>query len=518
MASSSPCRIRRSTWSRRSLCRRSRSPLLRHLSYQGGQGGSARDWATIKWLGLAGAGLGLLPTPAAALCEAQLAPALETIATAPELQAARLGILLETQTGREIYARDADKFFVPASNVKLMTTAAALHRLGPDYRFRTSVYGNSQAGLQPLVVVGRGDPSFSHADLQALSAQLRSSGITQVSRLLGDNSSFPGSTYNPNWEWEDVQADYGAPVNGLILNGNAFEVVLSPGAVGEPLGVSWAEPALAPPWRIDNQSRTGAMGAGSYLQVFPSWGEPALVVGGQLAADSAVRRWAIANPQPGEYFVQQFAYVLEAAGVAVGTTTVAYGDRLTEGLTELAVVESAPLSELLIPTNQDSDNLYAETLLKALGMAAEPDGLDATTAGVEAIAASLEFLGIPADSFELVDGSGIARQNLATPRALVSTLQVMADHPHGQVYRDSLAVAGVSGTLRNRLGGTVLAGNLRGKTGALAGNVSLTAYLTPPSHEPLIVSIVINHANVHASRLRQLIDQMLEQVAQLERC
>ncbi|PSN18119.1 D-alanyl-D-alanine carboxypeptidase/D-alanyl-D-alanine-endopeptidase [filamentous cyanobacterium CCP5] len=516
MALSSPCRIPRSTWSRRLRCRRFPLPPLVTGVAQPGRSG--RALGILKRLALAAGWVGLLPSSVAALCEAQLGPAMETLATAPELRSARLGILLATEAGRDIYARDADQFFVPASNTKLFTTAAALDRLGPDFRFRTTVYGSGQPGLQPLVVVGGGDPSFSHDDLQALGDQLHVAGISQVSRLIGDDSYFPGSAYNPNWEWEDVQADYGAPVNSLILNGNAFEVVLSPGAAGEPLGVSWAEPTWAPTWAIENHGRTGARGSDSNTQVFRSWGRPALVVQGQLAADHGVDRWEIANPQPADYFVEQLAHTLEQSGIAVGSTTAASDRPPTEGLRALATVESAPLSELLVPTNQDSDNLYAEALLKGLGMATDPDALDATDAGIGAIVASVASLGVPAASFELVDGSGIARQNLATPRALVSVLQVMAHHPQRQVFLDSLAVAGVSGTLRNRLGGTVLAGNLRGKTGALTGNVSLTAYLMPPQSEALVVSILINHANVHASQLRRLIDQMLLQIAQLQGC
>lgn len=485
MALNLRCRIRRFTWSLQLLC----SSL---------------------------AGIVLLPLPAVALCEAELGPALEAIAAAPELQSTRLGILVETQSGLQVYGRDADHFFVPASNVKLLTTAAVLHQLGPNYRIRTSIYGDPQSQSQPLLVVGRGDPSLTHADLTRLATGVQSRGIGQVSRLLGDDSYFPGSGYNPNWEWEDVQAGYGAPVNSLILNGNALDLSVAPQAVGQPLLVSWAQPAIAPPWRIDNYSSTVSAGAATGIHLDRGWGQPALALYGQLAAGSSPRTFSIAVPQPADYFLQQLASVLRQAGVQVGLTAVVTPP--PPGLSELASVESSPLSELLIPTNRDSDNLYAEALLKTLGMTSDPQALDATQAGLDAIAAALNDLGLPPASFELVDGSGIARQNLATPRALVSTLQIMATHPQAQVYLDSLAVAGVSGTLRNRLRGTSLAGNLRGKTGALTGNVSLTGYLKPPGYEPLVVSILINHSDRHANQLRQIIDQMLLQIVQLRRC
>lgn len=461
-------------------------------------------------------GLVLLPTPAIATCKADLGPALEAIAAAPALQSARLGMLVETEGGEEIYSRDADHFFVPASNVKLFTTAAALDVLGPDYRIRTSIYGQPTAADQPLVVVGRGDPSLGLPQLQQLSAQIQPQ-VGRVSRLLGDDSYFPGSPYNANWEWEDVQAGYGAPVNSLILNGNAVDITLTPRQPGQPLGVSWVNPPLAPPWPIENHSRTVAPGSHSGAQIDLLW-QPSLRVRGQLAADSPPKTWSLAIPTPGDYFLQQLAAQLEQIGVAVGPIAVTTTPiPIRQPLAQLAAVESPPLDQLLVIANQDSDNLYAEALLKTLGKHLHPQALDATAAGLDAIATTLARLGVSPDSFELVDGSGIARQNLATPRALVSTLQAMDHHPYRQAYQDSLAVAGVSGTLRNRLRGAP-AVNLRGKSGALTGNVSLSGYLSPPHYEPLIVSILINHSDRHANHLRQLIDQMLVEIAQLRQC
>ncbi|MEM9164936.1 MAG: D-alanyl-D-alanine carboxypeptidase [Cyanobacteria bacterium P01_F01_bin.4] len=159
----------------------------------------------------------LTPQSAAfSMCRAALGDRLDAIATQPNLRRARLGIQVETLSraheNREVvYAKDADHYFVPASNVKLLTTAAALRHLGPDFTIRTSVYGTESNGLTTLYVVGRGDPTFGDKQLNDLAQQLSQRGISQVNNLLAYDGHFPGQTVNPNWEWEDVQAGYGAP-------------------------------------------------------------------------------------------------------------------------------------------------------------------------------------------------------------------------------------------------------------------------------------------------------------------
>jgi D-alanyl-D-alanine carboxypeptidase/D-alanyl-D-alanine-endopeptidase (penicillin-binding protein 4) len=174
------------------------------------------------------------------------------------------------------------------------------------------------------------------------------------------------------------------------------------------------------------------------------------------------------------------------------------------------------LADLLVPTNRDSDNLYAEVLLKTLGVVESgPAPADASRAGAEQVKAALTELGIHAEPLRIADGSGLSRHNLVSPQAFVDTLQAMAVHPQASVFRNSLAVAGESGTLRHRLVDTPLAGRVQGKSGALTGNVSLSGYAQPPNYDPLVFSVVINHSNQHARVLRAKIDEWLLLIAQL---
>ncbi|MDJ0706245.1 MAG: D-alanyl-D-alanine carboxypeptidase/D-alanyl-D-alanine-endopeptidase [Leptolyngbyaceae cyanobacterium MO_188.B28] len=461
---------------------------------------------------------------ASRLCPADLAAEIDEIADQPPLQRGRLGILVETLGATKVdrqtlYARDAERYFIPASNAKLFTTAAALRGLGPDFRMRTSVYGTTHAsGLTTLRVVGRGDPSLTDEKLAGLAQQLYQQGIRRVTNLIGDEHYFPGSAVNPNWEWEDVQSGYGAPVNSLILNRNAMGLRLLPQALGQPLQVVWDNPAWADQWRVENTSRTVASNESEHVDVGRDLSQPILRVTGQLVVGSRAETAAISIPNPGAYFLQQFRRTLETAKITVVQTALTTTPTATLP-PELAAIDSPPLSELLKPINQKSRNLYAEALLKSLGIhsSAQPP-LDATEAGIVAVQTILNDIGVDPESYTLADGSGLSRHNLTTPTALVNTLQGMAATPEAAIYKASLSVAGVNGTLRNRFRGSPLAGRLQGKSGFVSSNASLSGYLSPPNHPPLVFSILVNNINQPGRQLRRTIDQIVHLLAKLQSC
>lgn len=465
----------------------------------------------------------LLPVAAqAAICPAQLAPRLESTLNAAPLDTAYVGMVLQTQAAtpqerRVLYSRNGDRLFTPASNGKLLTTAAALHHLGPSHRLRTTVHGTpGPDGLAALRVVGRGDPTLTQTQLSDLAQQLQRAGVTQVSRLVLDDSHFPGYATNPTWEWEDTQFYFAPPVNGLIFNQNAVAVQVAPTQVGQPLQVTGLETLPAGPWPIANYSRTVVADPTQSLSLQRRGDEKTLWVTGQMAQGADPRRLTLAVFNPAEQFAAAFRTALTQQGISVAQVDITPQPAPSLG-PELAAVGSPPLSDLLVVANRDSDNLYAEVLLKTLGIegAAEPP-TDASRAGAAAIQRILAELGIATEALRIADGSGLSRHNLVSPAALAETLQQMAVHPQASVFRESLAVAGVSGTLRNRLVNTPLSGRVQGKTGALTGNVSLSAYIQPPNYEPLVVSILINHSNQHASQLRARIDEILLLIGQLQ--
>jgi D-alanyl-D-alanine carboxypeptidase/D-alanyl-D-alanine-endopeptidase (penicillin-binding protein 4) len=473
-------------------------------------------------LALGLAGLLLTATPGyARVCPAQLGPRINQILNQPPLETAHVGIVVQTQAEsasdrRLLYDRHRDRLFTPASNVKLLTTAAALHHLGPQHRLQTTVTSTPGPGdLAVLQVSGQGDPTLTADHLQTLAQQLREQGITQVSRLVLDDAHFPGPATNPTWEWGDAQFAYGAPANSLIVNQNAVAVEVSPTQVGQPLAIRW--PSGFSAWPTLNYTRTVATTPADPLRLWRTGTGDPMQATGEMAVGASPRRLNLAVLNPAQHFGDALRQALEAESVTVLQTLVTTSSAPTPG-DPVATLQSPPLSELLIPTNQDSHNLYAEVLLKTLGVTYSRDRpANASQAGTEAVRALLADLGVNSQPLRLADGSGLSRHNLVTPAALVDTLQAMAYHPQGDSFRQSLAVAGVSGTLRNRLGNTPLQGRFQGKTGALTGNVSLSGYVQPPNYQPLVFAMVINHANQPANQLRETIDQVLQLVGQLDR-
>lgn len=482
--------------------------------------GRPRLWGLVAAMGLLG---GWAPAQAAGLCPAQLVDRLDAELSQAPLDSAYVGMVVQTQAAnpqqrRTLYARYADHLFTPASNVKLLTTAAALHRLGPTHRLRTSVHGAvNPGGLSTLRVVGRGDPTLGPAQLTALATQLREAGVTQISRLVLDDSYFPGWATNPTWEWEDAQFYFAVPVNGLIFNKNAVSVQVAPTQVGSPLALTGLEALPAGPWPLVNHSRTLAAGTPVAVPVSlqRSGDSLPLHLTGQMTADASPGTYILGVLNPADQFAAALRSELTRQGITTAQLDIARTPAPSLG-PELAAVTSPSLAELLVSVNRDSDNLYAEVLLKTLGVTgATVPPAEASRAGAEALKAALAELGVNTDPLRIADGSGLSRQNLVSPAAVVDTLQAMAIHPQAQVFRESLAVAGESGTLHHRLGDTPLAGRVQGKTGALTGNVALSAYMQPPNYDPLIVSVVINHSNLHARVLRAKIDEWLQLVGQI---
>jgi serine-type D-Ala-D-Ala carboxypeptidase/endopeptidase (penicillin-binding protein 4) len=479
---------------------------------------NARPLKLLGRLLAGGLGLALLSGGRAiALCPAQLTPQLDAALNQPPLDTAYTGMVLQTQgpAPRTLYSRNGDRLFTPASNIKLLTTAAALHRLGGDYRLRTSIY-SANADSTTLRVMGQGDPTVTDAELDALAQQIAQAGVQRVSLLVVDDSYFPGFATNPTWEWGDAQFAFAAPVNSLILNRNAIAVQIAPTQVGSPLSVVVARALPAGPLAIVNDSLTVASGSPTApLSIWRSGDSPTLRVTGQMALGSNPRTLDLAVLNPAQQFAAALQQALQQRSIPVGQTVITQTPTSAPG-SELAALLSPPLGELLMAANRDSDNLYAEVLFKTLGITAGGTVSEASQAGGAAVKTVLAALGVNSDPLRLADGSGLSRHNLVSPIALVETLQAMAEHPQRDIFRASLAIAGQSGTLRNRFVGTVLDGRVQGKTGALTGNVSLSGYLQPPNYDPLVFSIVINHSNQHASVLREKIDALLQLVAQLQ--
>ncbi|WP_066425169.1 D-alanyl-D-alanine carboxypeptidase/D-alanyl-D-alanine-endopeptidase [Anabaena sp. 4-3] len=458
------------------------------------------------------------PTPTAtttkSICPAQLGTAIDTIINRPLFNRSRWGVLIKPLSSvQSLYSRDAEKYFIPASNTKLLTTAAALLQLGADFRIRTSIYQN---GNGVFTVIGRGDPSLNDTQLQSLVQQLRQKGVTQIPQLIADNSYIQGDVVNSTWQWEDIQSDYGAPVNSFILNQNIVGFKLIPQTVGKTPQLVWNEPTEVRQWLVVNRSVTVAENQPSYINISRDLTGRILRIEGQVSANSAPYLVELPVVDPDAYFLRRLRTAFNQEKINLGQTVIGHS---TTNQQELASVQSPPLGELIQETNQNSNNLFAESLLRVLGgQSPVLKNQSSADIGLEAIKKNLTKLGVDPTGYQLADGSGLSRRNLISPEALVQTLQGIAKTPVANVYRASLPVAGKNGTLASRLRNTPAEGIVQAKTGTLRGAISLSGYMNTPEYEPLVFSIMVNQSEQPASTLRQAIDEIVVLLTQLKPC
>jgi D-alanyl-D-alanine carboxypeptidase/D-alanyl-D-alanine-endopeptidase (penicillin-binding protein 4) len=446
------------------------------------------------------------------LCPGELEPTINAIANRPQFQRSRWGILIETLTTNiTLYERDSQYYFIPASTVKLLTTAATLQKLGANFRIRTSIYGDTQGNIY---IVGRGDPSLTEIQLQDLAQQLKNQGINQINQLIAVDGYFTGSPIHSTWQWEDIQAGYGAPINSLILNQNSLDLILSPQTIGQPLKVTWVRPEQATGWTIDNQTRTVRENEPEFVNIGRDLSQPIIRILGQLRVNGEPEPVYAAVIEPTNNFIQQFQKILINSGIKVLKTSISSNFFYPE--TELAFVESPPLSELIKTLNLESNNVFAESLLRTLG--AQNSRSDSVESGLKEIKLILSKLGINPNNYQLFDGSGLSRNNLVTPLVLVQTLRMMAASSNAELYRNSLPIGGVSGTLKARFKDNSATGIVQAKTGTMRGVTSLAGYISPLNYQPLVFSITINQSNLSPEELRQAVDEIILLLTQLKSC
>ncbi len=461
------------------------------------------------------------PAPLAAVCTSQISTAISAIIDRPELRRYRWGIVVQTLDGNtQLYNRDGDRLFIPASNVKLITTAVALRQLGATTRLRTSVYqlpGNGN--LSNLLVVGRGDPSLTVSGLQSIGQQLQQRGIKQIGQISFDDGYFRGEQINGDWEWGDLSTDYAPAINGLMLNQNSNPLTVSSQQVGMPLKYVWKDPSLNT-WLVDNQSITVLASQEGNISATAIFGKPVIRLTGKLAIDAPPTQIDLPLADPAQSFISAFRQTLIRSSIKIDSVRSISGQS-TINLPELAAINSPTISELITETNQRSNNIYAEVLLKSIGRTHPQhytSNEDTSNLGIALVKQNLTSIGVDSQAYRLSDGSGLSRHNLVAPTAFVRVLSTMATTPMGQIYRDSLPLSGTSGSLKNRMKGTVAQGIVRAKTGSLSGVASLSGYINPPQYSPLVFSIILNQHDRPTSQMTKVIDEIMVVLARLKQC
>lgn len=442
---------------------------------------------------------------------------IEEILRQPVLAPAHVALkVVSLDTGKVIYEENAGKLMQPASNMKLYAVAAALDRLSPEYRFKTSVYARARpeaAGVikGDLTVYGRGDPTYSlsftggndyYKAIDELAAQIVAAGVRRVEGdLVGDDTYFTGRPpVAPGWGWQDSWY-YGVEVSALSINDNAFDVMVKPGTrVGDECRVV-VEPSTTLITTV-NRATTAPKGTRSALKISRRFGENVVEISGTMALDGDAHTQNLPVLHPALMFVTMLRTSLERQGVTIKGRTRAVESSPASAVSgtvttqvEIAARQSPPLGRVAAHTLKPSQNLYAEILLRTLGMATDETAGKQTSieAGHKAVKNFLSAAGIDASKFVLGDAAGISRGNLISAEATLQLLKHMSRHRYAEVFREALPVGGVDGTLRNRMRGTAAAGNVRAKTGTLSTATSLSGYVTGAGGERLVFSLMINN-------------------------
>lgn len=420
-------------------------------------------------------------------------------ADAMALWAVRLERLQPTGSGATsdvLVSRNADRLVLPASNMKIVTLAAAAARLGWDYRFRTQIYGTGARDGHvlrgDLVVVGGADPTIGRGDdplatFRAWARQLRAQGIRRVDGdLIGDPTRFGTEWLGDSWSWDDLPAGYAAPYSGLIFNENVVRVRVAPGAKdGDPVLVT-AQPA-AYGLRVSAAARTTASGTPT-VRVTRELGSAVLDITGTMPVGAAPIDRTVSVSDPARFFLGGLRDALAEEGIDVrGRTLVA--KRSDVSSTPLLVHDSAPLSDVAKRFMKVSQNLYGEVLLRVLSgpSASTPDGARTT------LQDALGSLGVPTASVQGLDGSGLSRRDFVTARAVTTLLLAMAQPPHGEAFRATLPIAGRDGTTASRFKNSPCVNRLVAKTGTLSHVRSLSGYITSASGAEYVFAIIANN-------------------------
>lgn len=414
-----------------------------------------------------------------------------------------------------LVSRNADRLVLPASNMKIVTLAAAATRLGWDYRFRTELHatgtrdGHTLRG--DLIVVGGADPTIGRGDdplatFRAWARQLRTQGVQRIEGdLVGDPSRFGEQWLGDSWSWDDLPAGYAAPYSGLIFNENVVRLRVAPGPSEGAAAVVTASP-VAYGLHLNRAARTGAAGQTSTVRVTRELGTSVIDITGTLPLDAAPIDRVVSVSDPARFFLGALRAALAEEGIDVrGRTRVAATGDL--GGKPVLVHESAPLSDVAQRFMKVSQNLYGEVLLRVV-TATAPTGASPAAARAT-VQEALTDLGVPTGSVQGVDGSGLSRRDFVTARAITTLLLAMAQPPHRDAFRATLPVAGRDGTIATRFKSGPCVDRLVAKTGTLSHARALSGYVRSASGSEYVFSVIANNFLAPAREIDAVVDSAL---------
>jgi D-alanyl-D-alanine carboxypeptidase/D-alanyl-D-alanine-endopeptidase (penicillin-binding protein 4) len=459
--------------------------------------------------------------------ERALAAELTRIFDVPDMRHGLWGVAVRSVDRHvTLYARNAHTLMMPASNMKILTLAAAAETLGWDYRFRTTL--ETSADIEDgtlkgdLIVVGGGDPTINSRQDRAAAvfdewtAALKAAGISRIDgNVVGDARAFDSRTLGQGWAWDYLQYGYAAPIGALQFNEDTATLSVRPGSKAGDDAALELPPSTG--LGLVHRVTTGEPGTPTTIEIERPPGGAWLEVHGTIAADAQPMSRQVAVGNPTLYFTHALVNGLTARGIQVRGLPKELPDwrNTVPPLPRRVVVESfsPPLRDIATTMMKVSENLYAETLLKAVG--AKRSGTSGSTeAGIAAAREMLISWKIEPDTFIQVDGSGLSRYDYVTADTVVTVLEHMFRDPaHHDAFVATLPIAGRDGTVSTRMKDTPAEGNATAKTGSIANVRTLSGYVRTRDGETLVFSILANSFAIPAGTVNALADRAVAALA-----
>jgi D-alanyl-D-alanine carboxypeptidase/D-alanyl-D-alanine-endopeptidase (penicillin-binding protein 4) len=427
--------------------------------------------------------------------------------------------VIELPSRRELYAREADRAVMPASNMKLVTTAMALDHFGPAHRFETKL----AAAGDDIYLIGGGDPGLGDStiatwskhkptdDFAPLAQALLDRGTTRVKgNLYYDDRALDEQWTHPSWSKSFREFWYAAPVSGLNFGDNCIDVTVHPTEPGKPVRVEVVPPTAG--IQIINNCVTGDKQTAAIRR---GAGPKEYVVSGVCQKTTELASKPVDNP--GEFAADAFRTYLASRGMTI-EGSILRAPAAASAKAEVIATRGTTLADVVKRVNKSSQNFMAEALDKLCGEAARREaGGDASgtswQAGERAARAFLSRVGVDPSPLRMTDGSGLSRENRVTARMLSDLLAAMSAHPHAATFRESLPIGGVDGSLRKRL--AEVKGRVRAKTGTIGGVRSLSGYAETADGRTVAFSIVCNDIKGDEEAFLKKVDEAAKAIVEL---